>query len=92
MTTADLEKLAPHVRALGFDWIEIPLEEVSDIDPVRGAKILAAEGLGEGAIVIESFTNKVKSIARAAAIWRPLAATQDDLARDGVAFLRRLMA
>jgi D-psicose/D-tagatose/L-ribulose 3-epimerase len=45
-----------------------------------------------GPVVIESFTSKVKSIARAAAIWRPLAATQDDLARDGLAFLRELLA
>lgn len=44
-----------------------------------------------GPVVIESFTSKVKSIARAAAIWRPLAATQDDLARDGLAFLRELL-
>jgi D-psicose/D-tagatose/L-ribulose 3-epimerase len=45
-----------------------------------------------GPVVIESFTSRVKSIARAAAIWRPLAATQDDLARDGLAFLRELLA
>ena len=45
-----------------------------------------------GAVVIESFTSKVKSIARAAAIWRSLAPTQDDLARDGAAFLKRLLA
>jgi D-psicose/D-tagatose/L-ribulose 3-epimerase len=44
----------------------------------------------DGPLVIESFTAKVKSIARAAAIWRPLAATQDDLARDGLAFLKQL--
>jgi D-psicose/D-tagatose/L-ribulose 3-epimerase len=43
-------------------------------------------------VVIESFTAKVKSIARAAAIWRALAPTQDDLARDGVRFLRQLLA
>ena len=36
-----------------------------------------------GPVVIESFTNKVKSIARAAAIWRPLAASQDALASMG---------
>jgi D-psicose/D-tagatose/L-ribulose 3-epimerase len=46
----------------------------------------------DGPVVIESFTSKVKSIARAAAIWRALAPTQDDLARDGVVFLRRLLA
>jgi D-psicose/D-tagatose/L-ribulose 3-epimerase len=43
-----------------------------------------------GPVVIESFTSKVKSIARAAAIWRTLANTQDDLARDGLAFLKGL--
>ena len=46
----------------------------------------------DGPVVIESFTSKVKSIARAAAIWRPLAASQDALARDGLAFLRGLLA
>jgi D-psicose/D-tagatose/L-ribulose 3-epimerase len=41
-----------------------------------------------GPVVIESFTDKVVSIARAAAIWRPLAESPDALARDGGAFLR----
>ena len=45
----------------------------------------------DGVLVIELFTSKVKSIARAAAIWRPLAASQDALAADGVVFLRKLM-
>jgi D-psicose/D-tagatose/L-ribulose 3-epimerase len=45
----------------------------------------------DGPVVIESFTAKVKSIARAAAIWRALAPTQDDLARDGLAFLKDLL-
>jgi D-psicose/D-tagatose/L-ribulose 3-epimerase len=44
----------------------------------------------EGPLVIESFTAKVKSIARAAAIWRALAPTQDSLAEDGLAFLKQL--
>ena len=46
----------------------------------------------DGPVVIESFTAKVKSIARAAAIWRTLALTQDDLARDGLAFLKQLFS
>lgn len=46
----------------------------------------------DGPVVIESFTAKVKSIARAAAIWRALAPTQDDLARDGLVFLKQLLA
>jgi D-psicose/D-tagatose/L-ribulose 3-epimerase len=45
----------------------------------------------QGACVIESFTAKVETIARAAAIWRPLAESQDSLARDGLAFLRQKM-
>ena len=44
-----------------------------------------------GPYVIESFTDKVKSIARAAAIWRNFAPTQDALAEDGLKFLRKLL-
>ena len=43
-----------------------------------------------GPFVIESFTNKVKSIAKAAAIWRKFADSQDELAVNGLAHLRRL--
>jgi D-psicose/D-tagatose/L-ribulose 3-epimerase len=46
----------------------------------------------DGPVVIESFTAKVKSIARAAAIWRSLAPNQDALAVDGLKFLRGLLA
>jgi D-psicose/D-tagatose/L-ribulose 3-epimerase len=45
-----------------------------------------------GPVVIESFTDKVKSIARAAAIWRPFEASQDALAQNGLAFLKPLLA
>ena len=44
-----------------------------------------------GPAVIESFTPGIVEIAKAAAIWRPLAASQDDLARDGARFLRQLL-
>ncbi len=44
----------------------------------------------DGPLCIESFTAENRTIARAAAIWRPLAPTQDQLATDGLAFLRRL--
>lgn len=54
-----------------------------------------AKGLKEigytGDAVIESFTPDCKSIAAATCIWRPLAKTQDDLARDGLKFLRKLL-
>ena len=45
----------------------------------------------QGPVVIESFTAKVQSIARAAAIWRSLAPSQDALAEDGLKFLRQLL-
>jgi D-psicose/D-tagatose/L-ribulose 3-epimerase len=44
-----------------------------------------------GRVVIETFSDRVEAIARAAAIWRPLAPDSDTLARDGLAFLRQLL-
>lgn len=44
----------------------------------------------QGAVVIESFTPGAVEIAKAAAIWRPLAPSQDELAREGARFLRQL--
>jgi len=46
LTTDELEKLAPRVKELGFDWIEIPLEGLDDIDLRRGAEVIRGEGLG----------------------------------------------
>lgn len=55
------------------------------------ALLEALDGVGyTGALNIESFTPDNASIAVAASIWRPLAASPDDLARDGLAFLRSL--
>ncbi|MBW8768359.1 MAG: sugar phosphate isomerase/epimerase [Gemmatimonadetes bacterium] len=45
-----------------------------------------------GRVVIETFSDRVEAIARAAAIWRPLAPDSDTLAREGLAFLRALLA
>jgi D-psicose/D-tagatose/L-ribulose 3-epimerase len=45
-----------------------------------------------GPVNIESFTAHNASIAVAASIWRPLATSQDRLAEDGLAFLRRMGA
>ncbi len=46
----------------------------------------------DGPVVIESFTSKVKSIARAAAIWRSFESSQDALAENGLHFLKQLLA
>ncbi|HEX4764999.1 MAG TPA: sugar phosphate isomerase/epimerase family protein [Lichenihabitans sp.] len=43
-----------------------------------------------GPVVIEAFTPKIKEIARAVSLWRPLAESEDALARDGLAHLRRV--
>jgi len=48
-TTSDLEKLVPHVKELGFDWIEVPLESLEDVDHQRGAAIIKEYGLGVSA-------------------------------------------
>ncbi|HEX8547291.1 MAG TPA: sugar phosphate isomerase/epimerase [Cytophagaceae bacterium] len=42
----------------------------------------------KGDIVIESFTKDVKVIARAAAIWRQVESSQDEIASDGIKFLK----
>jgi D-psicose/D-tagatose/L-ribulose 3-epimerase len=44
----------------------------------------------DGAVVIESFTPEVKSIARAVCIWRDIAPDQDTIAGEGLAFLQGL--
>jgi D-psicose/D-tagatose/L-ribulose 3-epimerase len=50
------------------------------------------DGGYDGDVVIESFTPAVTSIAAAVRLWRPVAPDQDTIAREGLAFLRRLMA
>jgi D-psicose/D-tagatose/L-ribulose 3-epimerase len=44
-----------------------------------------------GHAVIESFTTEVKVIARAAAIWRKIEPTRDEIAVKGLKFLRRTL-
>ena len=45
----------------------------------------------QGAVVIESFTPDVKVIARAAAIWRTIEPKRDNIAVNGLAFLRKTL-
>jgi D-psicose/D-tagatose/L-ribulose 3-epimerase len=49
LTTPKLENLAPRVAEMGFDWIEVPLESLDDLDHRRGAAIIKAHGLGVSA-------------------------------------------
>ncbi|TDB82516.1 sugar phosphate isomerase/epimerase [Micromonospora sp. KC721] len=50
-----------------------------------------AEAGYRGAVCIESFTAQNEAIATAASIWRPLAPSQDALARDGLSYLQRVI-
>jgi len=45
----------------------------------------------QGAVVIESFTPQVQSIARAVCIWREIAPDQDTIAASGLAFLQDII-
>jgi len=45
----------------------------------------------KGDVVIESFTTDVKVIARAAAIWRKIEPTRDEIAVKGLAFLNKTL-
>jgi D-psicose/D-tagatose/L-ribulose 3-epimerase len=45
----------------------------------------------DGDVVIESFTTDVKVIARAAAIWRRIEPTQEEIAVKGVKFLKGVL-
>jgi D-psicose/D-tagatose/L-ribulose 3-epimerase len=46
----------------------------------------------DGAVVLETFGAPSRELARAACIWRPLANSADELAREGLTFYRGLFA
>jgi D-psicose/D-tagatose/L-ribulose 3-epimerase len=75
-----------HFHACGVDR-GTPGADHTDWDAIAGA--LNEIGY-DGAVVIESFTSENKTIATAASIWRPLAGSQDEIATQGLAFLRQL--
>jgi D-psicose/D-tagatose/L-ribulose 3-epimerase len=77
-----------HVHACGSD------RGTPGADHLDWPAIVAAlrDASYDGPVCIESFTSENKTIAVAASIWRPLAPTQDALARDGLAFLRTQLA
>jgi len=90
------ESVLDAIRLIGDDLAHVHASESNRGTPGMG---LAAwdqleQGLREvgysGPVVIETFTPEVKEIARAAAIWRQLAPSQDSLASNGLAFLKDL--
>jgi D-psicose/D-tagatose/L-ribulose 3-epimerase len=81
-------KLLGHFHACGSDR-GTPGNDHIDWEPI--AKALKAVRY-KGDVVIESFTTDVKVIARAAAIWRRIEPTRDEIAVKGLKNLRRTLA
>lgn len=77
-----------HFHACGVDR-GTPGADHIDWPPI----VAALRGIAyDGPVVIESFTSENETIATAASIWRPLAASQDAIAVEGLAFLRQALA
>jgi len=79
--------LLGHFHACGSDR-GTPGNDHIDWKPIAAA--LRAVGY-KGDVVIESFTTDVKVIARAAAIWRRIEPTRDEIAVKGLRFLKRTL-
>lgn len=74
-----------HFHACGSDR-GTPGNDHIDWKPI----VAALKEIGyDGDIVIESFTTDVKVIAKAAAIWRAMEPSRDDIAVKGLAFLKQ---
>jgi D-psicose/D-tagatose/L-ribulose 3-epimerase len=81
-------KLLGHVHACGSDR-GTPGGDHIDWKSIAGA--LRAVKY-DGDVVIESFTQDVKVIARAAAIWRQIEPSRDEIATKGLKFLKKALA
>lgn len=80
-------KLLGHFHACGSDR-GTPGNDHIDWKPIASA--LKSIGYKQD-VVIESFTTDVKVIARAAAIWRKMEPTRDEIAVKGVKFLKKTL-
>jgi D-psicose/D-tagatose/L-ribulose 3-epimerase len=80
-------KLLGHFHACGSDR-GTPGNDHIDWKPI--AKALK-DVKYKGDVVIESFTTDVKVIARAAAIWRRIEPTRNEIATNGIKFLKKAL-
>lgn len=81
-------QLLGHFHACGSDR-GTPGNDHIDWKPIANA----LKGIGyKGDVVIESFTTDVKVIARAAAIWRRIEPTRNEIAVKGVKFLKKVLS
>jgi D-psicose/D-tagatose/L-ribulose 3-epimerase len=78
-------KLLGHVHACGCDRGTPGNDHIDWKGIAKALKDIRYDG----DVVIESFTTDVKVIARAAAIWRQIEPTQDEIAVKGLKFLQK---
>ncbi|MGV3774353.1 MAG: TIM barrel protein, partial [Verrucomicrobiales bacterium] len=81
-------KLLGHFHACGTDR-GTPGNDSLQWEPI----VAALKGIGyKGDVVIESFTTDVQVIARAAAIWRRIEPTTEEIAVKGIKNLKKFFA
>jgi D-psicose/D-tagatose/L-ribulose 3-epimerase len=81
-------KLLAHVHACGSDRGTPGGDHIDWPEIVKALKAVKYKG----DVVIESFTTDVKVIARAAAIWRQIEPSNQDIAVKGIKFLKKALA
>src|SRR5919107_314414 len=59
LTDERLTQLAPRVREMGFDVIELPVENLGDWNPEHAAEVLAEHGLGESLKPVAEYAGEV---------------------------------
>jgi len=87
---AALAVAGPHIKHVQVSGTDRGAPGRDHFDWPRFLAALAGTGYG-GPLCIESFTAANEAIATAAAIWRPLAPSQDALAQDGLCYLRAIL-
>ncbi|MET8090491.1 sugar phosphate isomerase/epimerase family protein [Micromonospora sp. NPDC005220] len=87
---AALALAGPHIKHVQVSGTNRGAPGGDHFDWPRFFTVLANTGY-QGSICIESFTAENETIATAAAIWRPLAPSQDRLATDGLRYLREIL-
>ena len=87
---AALRAAAPHLVHVQVAENDRGTPGTGQLDWNEAASALQEIGY-EGRVVVETFSDRVETIARAAAIWRPLARDSNTLAIEGLRFLRTLL-
>jgi D-psicose/D-tagatose/L-ribulose 3-epimerase len=80
-------KLLGHLHACGSDRGTPGNDHIDWVPIARALKQIGYKG----DVVVESFTLDVPDIARCAAVWRRMEPTRDQIAVDGLRFLKRVL-